>query len=382
MDPRAAKHTSFDLICAMRAEGNNSVYARGINSDACTFVCAAQQLVGYISQSRLALSEQTKRLLKKEKKRETNSVKNVKVTKGCDAAFEVKCMCINVCWFWYTDATGLIRIMTCLSTVCCWQKAVAKCFCNAIVFILTLSSAKNRKDQVWIWDTFENFFQITVVGQNLLIFFIGFKINSHDLLSSTHVDAVSVSCNHREKDAHFSVECFFLCLMLWAAENREQTTNTAGGEVCVWTGEKRSDQSRLYCKIHGKHESDLIFFLLFCPSLTCISIILTCGCYSHYFHFQIAHSPIFCNPFIRTLDFSRPSKNPIHILLLVSLFFHLHLQPLLHLRYFSVDRRPFETEYPFTSHTFLINENDFFSPTHTHTLQGSLILWVIVNMEV
>lgn len=147
-----------------------------------------------------------------------------------------------------------------LSTVCCWQKAVAEYFCDAIVFILMFSSAKGRKDQVWIWDSFENFFQITVVGQNL--FLVGFRINSHDLLSSVHVNAAVIT---GKNDVHFSVECF---CSVWCSEQQrtESQPPTQQVEKCVWTGEKRSDESRFYCKIHGKHESDLIF-CCFAPHL-------------------------------------------------------------------------------------------------------------------
>lgn len=146
------------------------------------------------------------------------------------------------------------------------------------------SSAKGRKDQVWIWDSFENFFQVTVVGQNVLIFLVVFRINSHDLLSSAHVDAACLSAVIAgKKDASFSIECF---CAVWCSEQQrtKRKLQTQQVETCVWTGEKRSGESRFYCKIHGKHESDLflLLLLLFCPSLIYINIIFVCRCYSHY----------------------------------------------------------------------------------------------------
>lgn len=107
-------------------------------------------------------------------------------------------------------------------------------------------------------------------------------------------------------------------------------------------------------------------------------------CFAPHTHIQRWHSsgnatvitrapnrplPAFGIPSSAHPGFFKTFKNSIHIPPLVSLFFHLRLQPQLYLRYFGVDRRPFETEYPFTSHTFLINENDF-SP-HTHPTRPS-----------
>lgn len=171
------------------------------------------------------------------------------------------------------------------------------------------SSAKGRKDQVWIWDSFENFFQMTVVGQNLLIFLVVFRINSRDLVSSAHVDAVSVGCNRREKRCFIFHWTLLLCLMLWAAENQKKTTNTAGGEVCVNGGEKVRWVQVLLQNSWKTWIRLVLLLLLFCPSLIYINIIFVYRCYSHYPRFLTAHSPIFYNPFRRNiLDFSRPSK--------------------------------------------------------------------------
>lgn len=149
-----------------------------------------------------------------------------------------------------------------LSAVCCWKRAAAKHFCDTIVFFKGFPVQRAEKIKCESEIVFENFFQMTVVGQNLLIFLVVFRINSRDFLSSAHVSAVSVSCNRREKRCFIFHWMLLLCLMLWAAENQKKTTNTAGGEVCVNRGGKRSGESRFYCKIYGKHESDLFFVVV------------------------------------------------------------------------------------------------------------------------
>lgn len=104
---------------------------------------------------------------------------------------------------------------------------------------------------------------MTVVGQNLLIFLVVFRINSCDLLTSAHVDAVSVSCNRREKRCFIFYWMLLLCLMLWAAENQKKTTNTAGGEVCLNGGEKVR-WVQVLLQNSWKTWIRLVFLLLFC----------------------------------------------------------------------------------------------------------------------
>lgn len=125
------------------------------------------------------------------------------------------------------------------------------------------SSAKGRKAQAWIRDSFENFFQITVVGQNILIFLVATFMTYWDQLMSMQCLSAVIT---RKKDVHFSVECF---CSVWRSEQQrtKRKLQTQQVEKCVWMGEKRSSESRFYYKIHGKDESDLIF----CPSFTYIN---------------------------------------------------------------------------------------------------------------
>lgn len=153
---------------------------------------------------------------------------------------------------------------------------------------------------------------------------------------------------------------FLLCLMLGAAEDQEKTTIAAGGDAHVNRQERaRWVQALLKTWIW-------LDFSAVLPLTYFYNARIRLAMPQSLLVLLIAHSLSLESLHLHILDFS---KNSIHILPLLSLFFHLHLQPQLYLRYFGVDRRPFETEYPFTSHTFLINENDF-SP-HTHPTRPS-----------
>lgn len=149
---------------------------------------------------------------------------------------------------------------------------------------------------------------------------------------------------------------FLRRLMLGAAEEQEKTTITAGGDAPVNGQEKaRWVQALLKTWIWLDFSAfSAPHILLQCLHSSGNATVIT----------RAPNCPSSAHP-----GFFKTIKNTIHIPPLVSLFFHLRLQPQLYLRYFGVDRRPFETEYPFTSHTFLINENDF-SP-HTHPTRPS-----------
>lgn len=328
-----------------------------MNSDACVLVCTALKWAIYISHSRAARRDKLRGCQQK-----LGNKLNKLLTANAGDAFVVKCMCMNM---WTDGFDKDIMTFTSLQSVLAQGSCKTLLLCYSI-YLNDFWSAKGEKVQVWIWDSFQNFFQAVIVCKRCLLagnhwYFCAFRINSRDLwdISTWYLSAVITRNTKVGKYIKLSVECFYSvsCLEQQRNKRKPQSQQVV---MHVWMGKKRPDEfMKTWIWLDFSAVLPLIYFYNARIRLTMPQLLLA---------LLIAHSLSLESLHLHILDFSRPSKT-LHIPLLVSLFFHLRLQPQLYLRYFGVDRRPFETEYPFTSHTFLINENDF-SP-HTHPTRPS-----------